>query len=345
MQLFGMGADQIVSLNVVTASGRFVTATPNINSDLYWAMLGGGGGTFGIITSAVVKVHPKIPVTTSVFNFTTSDTVSNETFWEGFRAFWDEMPTYNEAKTYSYYSLMNTGSGYSFSMLPFFATNKTVAEFNALTKPFFDKLKALNISYQIETKHYDSIYPAYQATFAPLDEHVGSTASTPGNRILPKENWADPTANNATFAAVKNAVDNALVVMIYHQAPNSPAKIINSVNPAFRHQAGMLVAVNLILDTSPAGLASGIDFMTNTIMGPLRAATPTGGTYGNEADIGEPDWQKSFWGENYNRLLSIKKAWDPTDLFYIYHGVGSEKWVVDDGDRGVQTQDGKLCKA
>lgn len=39
MQLFGMGADQVLALEVVTADGKFVTATPTLNSDLYWAIL------------------------------------------------------------------------------------------------------------------------------------------------------------------------------------------------------------------------------------------------------------------------------------------------------------------
>lgn len=39
MQLFGMGADQALALEVVTAAGEFVTATPYLNSDLYWALL------------------------------------------------------------------------------------------------------------------------------------------------------------------------------------------------------------------------------------------------------------------------------------------------------------------
>jgi FAD/FMN-containing dehydrogenase len=39
MQLFGMGADQVLALEVVTAAGEFLTATPNLNSDLYWAIL------------------------------------------------------------------------------------------------------------------------------------------------------------------------------------------------------------------------------------------------------------------------------------------------------------------
>ncbi|KAF2258259.1 FAD binding domain-containing protein [Lojkania enalia] len=343
MQLFGMGSDQVVALEVVTASGRFVTATPTVNSDLYWAMLGGGGGTFGIVTSAVVKVHPKVSVTTSSFNFTSAG-IATETFWEAVEFFWSEMPKYNAAKTYSYFSIMNLGGMYMFSMFPFFATQKTVAEYEALIKPFFDKLTELNIHYDVETKHYDTFYPAYQATFATIDYYIGGAGSTPGNRLIPKENWNNAEIRSQTFAAVRNAVDNALVVMIYHQAPVTPDKIINSVNPAFRNEASMLVAVNNIVDTSPEGLEAGNAVMTNTILGPLRDVTPNGGSYGNEADISEPDWQNAFWGANYPRLAAIKKKWDPTDLFYVHHGVGSEGWVVEDGERGVQTQDGKLCR-
>lgn len=350
MQLFGMGADQVVSMNVVTASGRFITVAPKQHSDLYWAMLGGGGGTFGVVTSAIIKVHPKIPVTTSVFNFTTSPSVSEATFWKGVRAFWDEMPKYNAAKTYSFFQMMNLanvgvpGGGYAFNMVPFFATNKTVDEFNALTKPFFDTLTALKIPYQIETKYYDSVYPAFQATFAPLDQNIGSIAGTPGNRLLPSENWEEEKLSNITFDAIRHVVDNTVVALMYHQTPKNPSQIINSVNPAFRTEGGMIVAVNSVGDLSPKGLAAAGERMTNVIMKPLRDATPNGGTYGNEADISEPGWQKSFWGANYERLVEIKKKWDSTGLFYVYRGVGSEGWVVEDGDRGVQTQDGKLCR-
>lgn len=346
MQLFGMGADQVVEFQAVTASGRFVTASPTVNSDLYWAMLGGGGGTFGIITSAIVKVHPKVAVTTSVFNFTTSDSVSPDKFWQGVRAFWDEMPNYNAAKTYSYFSIMNLGpDAYSFSMLPFFATNKSIKEYEALTKPFFDKLKVLGIPYQIETKHYDTFYPAYQATFSTQNYFIGGIGSTPGNRILPKDNWEDKNLSNKTFSALRNAVDNALVISLYHQTPAKQDKTLNSVNPAFRREASMVIAINLVLDTSPAGLKTANDHLTNTILGPLRELSPLGGAYGNEADVSEPNWQQAFWGENYPKLLQIKKKWDPTNLFYVHHGVGSESWVVEDGERGVQTQDGKLCRA
>jgi len=344
MQLFGMGADQIVSMNVVTASGRFITVTPSINSDLYWAMLGGGGGTFGVITSAVVKANPKVPVTTSVFNFTSGGNVSVETFWEGVKAFWDDKPRFNAAKTYSTYNIINTGFGHLFAVEPFFATNQTIAEYEALTKPFFDKLKALKIPYKIETNHYDSVYPAYQATFVSQQGGVGGSRATPGNRLIPKSNWDDAALNNKTFAAIRHAVDNAILVLGYHQAPANPAKIINSVNPAFRNEAAQVVVVNSITDSSPAGVAQSQEHMTNFIMRPLREATPNGGAYGNEADPAEPNYQQSFWGANYPRLVQIKNEWDPTGLFFVNRGVGTEGWIVEDGDRGLQTQDGKLCK-
>jgi hypothetical protein len=42
--LRGLGADQVLSLNVVTADGRFITADLNQNQDLFFALRGGGGG-------------------------------------------------------------------------------------------------------------------------------------------------------------------------------------------------------------------------------------------------------------------------------------------------------------
>jgi FAD/FMN-containing dehydrogenase len=45
-----------------------------------------------------------------------------------------------------------------------------------------------------------------------------------------------------------------------------------------------------------------------------------------ESSFFEADWQKSYWGANYPRLLEIKKRYDPSGLFFARHGVGSEGW-------------------
>lgn len=44
--IYGLAADQVLALEVVLASGRFVTVTEKSDPDLFWALRGGGGGTF-----------------------------------------------------------------------------------------------------------------------------------------------------------------------------------------------------------------------------------------------------------------------------------------------------------
>jgi FAD/FMN-containing dehydrogenase len=61
----------------------------------------------------------------------------------------------------------------------------------------------------------------------------------------------------------------------------------------------------------------------------LKAAAPGAGSYVNEADYFQPDWQAAFWGGNYARLLRVKRRYDPRGLFTVHHGVGSEGWSAD----------------
>ncbi|NDU12978.1 hypothetical protein FWH90_07840, partial [Francisella tularensis subsp. holarctica] len=53
---------------------------------------------------------------------------------------------------------------------------------------------------------------------------------------------------------------------------------------------------------------------------------PDAGTYANEADYFQKNWQQVFWGSNYSKLLKIKNKYDPNGLFYCHHCVGSEYW-------------------
>jgi hypothetical protein len=343
MQLFGMGADQVLALEVVTASGDFITVTPTVNSELYWAMLGGGGGTFGIITSALIKAHPEIPVTTSTFSF--GFLPSEELFWEGFTALWESFPAWNTAKTYSFFGLSNITGSLNFDMNPFFAPNMSVSEYEKLIAPFLANLTELGIPYTLNTSYYPTFLSAFDATFAPQDQHIGGSTNIPGNRIIPATNWDNATIRGDTITAIKKSVSNSLMLAAYHQAPNNPTTIINSVNPAFRNEASMIVAIGM-LTVSDDQLGAASKALTKDILGPLREVTPGGGTYGNEAEINEPDWQFAFWGTNYQRLLEIKKKWDPNGLLYVHHGVGSEEWEVRGGSKfgGVPTQDGRLCR-
>lgn len=54
-----------------------------------------------------------------------------------------------------------------------------------------------------------------------------------------------------------------------------------------------------------------------------------GGSYSNEADPTEPNFQTTFYGPNYDRLSQIKRKYDPSDRFVVRGGVGSERWDKD----------------
>lgn len=64
-------------------------------------------------------------------------------------------------------------------------------------------------------------------------------------------------------------------------------------------------------------------------MVPIRRVAPGAGSYVAESNYFESNWQRSFWGENYPRLLAIKNHYDRDGLFIVHHGVGSEGWSAD----------------
>ena len=64
-------------------------------------------------------------------------------------------------------------------------------------------------------------------------------------------------------------------------------------------------------------------------MNELRKIVPEAGSYVSESNFFERSWQQSFWGRNCPRLRAVKAKYDPTGIFFVHHGVGSEEWSAD----------------
>lgn len=61
---FGLTCDNLLSVNIITADGKYLKASEDENPDLFWGIRG-GGGNFGIVTSFEYKLHPHGPIITA----------------------------------------------------------------------------------------------------------------------------------------------------------------------------------------------------------------------------------------------------------------------------------------
>lgn len=163
------------------------------------------------------------------------------------------------------------------------------------------------------------------------------------SRLFPRENFEDEDLLTDTLGAIKSFVVEGGYT--FHGVNHCPTKKVagnpnNAVNPAYRvaamHAQGW--------DSGPAIGSVATQKKNyerfNRYFQPWRDVSPDAGSYMGEADPAEPDWQQSFYGENYDRLLEIKNKVDPSGLFWAQTAVGSEGWAVKNG--GWPTQNVSL---
>ena len=350
--LYGMASDHVLSFEVVTADGRFVTASPTQNTDLFWALRGGGGGTFGVVTSATVRVHPALPIVTSAFNFTSATPgITPDVFWDGVGAYVESIPAFTDAGVYSYFWVYNRSGVHSFEMRPLFAPNHTLASFAALARPLWDRLRALGIGVSPYTTLHSNYLTAYDSWWGKANaaESVGGVRSISGNRLFPRANWASPARLAATTAALRRHSEAGRLFGGYGLSTRVRVGDDDggAVSSAFRATAMFLVTMTPVPDGATAAELAAASRGLGAGLAAWRAVSPEaegGGSYLNEAHVMEPNWRESFYGTQYAELLRLKRLWDPKAVFYATTAVGSEDWEVRDGNVGFQTQNGRLCR-
>lgn len=78
-----------------------MTANETQNTDLFWALRGGGGNSYGVTTSWTIKVTPKLSSASVMsFNLTSGINFTADTLWQAIRTYFLNVPTYNAAGNY-----------------------------------------------------------------------------------------------------------------------------------------------------------------------------------------------------------------------------------------------------
>jgi FAD/FMN-containing dehydrogenase len=340
-----MAADHVLSMEVVTTDGRFITASADQNNDLFWALRGGGGSTFGIVTSMVVKAYPTIPVTTVTFSFSSGGNITIETFYAGVRAYFNYFIPHTEAGLYSYfhvYAISNTSM--SFDMAPIFAPNLNETETMALLSPWFAQLASLGFEIVPTVTTFTSFYDAWEAAF-PLED-IGYSDDVFGSRLFPRSNWEDETLLNSTFEAIWTSLEAGLFVTSFNIAPTlaNGDHPDNSVNPAWRNTV-MHCIQTIVWDNNatPEEIIIARNLLTER-QEAFKNVSIGAGSYLGEGDREEPDFQQSFYGAYYDRLQDIKRKYDPWNVLWAKNAVGSEVYQVATSDV-IPDENGRLCKS
>ncbi|KAJ5607773.1 hypothetical protein N7537_004392 [Penicillium hordei] len=326
----GLAADQVLEWEVVLANGKLVTASPTNYPDLYWALSGGGGGTYGVVVSMTSKAYPELPTASGNFSF--SDTgVSRDKFFAAVSMFISILPSIADTGGASVWWLTNN----TLSTTPTTIPGGTATIFNSLFAPLIAFLEQNDIQYTYYVDDFPTYHDAYQ-TMSPPDNITDQLA---GGRLIPRsvveENLADLTT------VLRNIVEGNGGFLISGVMVNSSrvAYPDNSVNPAWRDALMDIVIGAMFNYTDFESNIAPQKVITDVLMPTLEELTPGSGAYLNEADPNQIDWQQAFYGDNYDNLLTIKRKYDPDNRFYAFKAVGSDAWRVTDNGRLCKSQD------
>jgi len=347
--IYGMGADQVLSFDIVLPNGRFITADKTHNSDIFWAVRGGGGGTFGVVTSMTVKVHPKMVYSGLTFYITSGNdsraNVTTESFVAALEAYWRKFPIYAGQGHYGYssvYPRFDGVPGFTWQFHPWLAPGTKLVDFKKTIAPLLDEWKKVGFNVEPDFWEYDNFYQPWSTHF-PLEVVANSDLRT-GSRLIPAKNWEQPALLNQTIATMKEVMQKSALIM-YNIVGKKQPHVDNAVNPAWRDNLFyVIVGFGWSDDSTPEEIEAANKAITWDAGAKLRSISQGAGSYLNEADVNEPDFQQSFWGTNYDRLLKIKKELDPWDTFWAPTAVGSEGWYVTGQESWLPTQNGRLCR-
>jgi len=350
---FGMGASGLLEAEIVTADGDIKTVNRCQNQELFWALKGGGGGTFGVVSKVTLMTHP-LPKTLGVLDGSikaANDKAFKRLIREFLVFYRDKLNNENFGEQVA----IQSDNQLRFAM-----------SFTALTARQLDAILTLF------KQHLASIDKNYQVNFKPL--------FIPGQKFwdinyrlkhLPKSVVTDPnrqgfywwTGNDAEVSIYLNYylssyIPNDLLAeknvdqfaeTLFQASRLNPNLILHfnkgqygasedaltrgkqtAMNPKVFNAVGLLIMAggqqyqypSLKQQRDPA-IAKEVK-NANKALALIKRLAPDAGTYESEADYFEPNWAVSFWGKNYAKLLAIKNKYDPDNFFHCHHCVGSE---------------------
>ncbi|KAJ3758342.1 hypothetical protein EV360DRAFT_94714 [Lentinula raphanica] len=328
--VLGLAADHTLEFEVITTTGEFITASPSKNKDLYWALSGGGGGTYGIVWSVTVKAHPDMRITKARLFFSSEGT-SRDRYWQGIAAYQRIVPPLLSIGAF----LDATYNSYKFRLDPLIGPNVSQSTIRSMLSPFLRTLDTLGIQYVFNITEHETYIDAVDGydNFDIMGYQLGGRL-LPGSLFRSEKGLKEFMRTAWEIVEVGGAYVWDLGLKPSWKAGGYPD---NAVHAEWREAERMYDTILFFDDEDPLTRIRDDQRRISVLFDePLKKLSVAGGAYANEADPFAPDWKSAFYGEHYDRLLAVKDRWDPDQLLYGTISVGGDRWEV--------VEDGRLCR-
>lgn len=335
----GLMVDQAVEFDVITADGVFRTINECNDPDLFWAMRGGGGQSYAVLVNYKFQVYPQTKWATWLFNATITPPSSNVTENTVLRDVLTGMSNDQESWSKAGVAGYNNVLPESLTFLeilpadgdPLTTLKNLTAKFNTLltTHPGINVIESTYQQFDSETDFFIG-----QNTFYTPNTAVGLSSSVP-SRFITVDNFESSEKIDTLVTSILNGLEAARVqlgealagganVFLLKTAPFNTPDSANktSTHPAWRKTLWHLVYGVSYEPGTPDATANLMMLGARAAIDKIKAPLSVQAAYVNEADPAEPDWQNVFFGENYGKLLAIKKKWDPDTVLNCYKCVG-----------------------
>ncbi|XP_033727483.1 uncharacterized FAD-linked oxidoreductase YvdP-like [Pecten maximus] len=331
-RMFGLAVDNLLEVEIVLADGSkavassegtVITDTNGItnrtsDSSLFWALRGGGGGTFGISTQFTFKIHKAAPGVVNLdiaypMILANGTSIADEVLEKISEIILSAPPNWG-----GYLMTNGLPDKDTHGQISLFANH--FGTWDTASRKYMDNLYNFRREWQ---KH--AIYRNY-SSFIDYERTAidGKYYRTYISNIL---------MNNRSFSPEwrKAMIDSAFKFPLQKSAILSTGTWVGgkvhevgiddtAVHPGFRE-----CYMSLTTGVGWSGLGDHEHEFVAEGQKVREKLRPFGyGSYRNEGSADSPSWKDDFWGSNYNRLLAIKRVYDPANVFSCVDCVGRD---------------------
>ncbi|GAD93892.1 conserved hypothetical protein [Paecilomyces variotii No. 5] len=336
---FGLATDQVLEYKVVLASGELVTANACQYQDLFTALRGGGGGTYGVVVSATIKAYPTRAVLEHTLEIV--PVAGNQSLLTGAVAeIISKFPTLSDEGFAGVGQLNKMGTQFVYThdfgvLLEKNSSSEIAHAREVMTKEVVDALRKYNGT-ELLVKSQFQQHNTFQEYYASGSHYAGAAKGVILiSRFFNKESMLHQekkltTMLDTLFGKLDSGVQSpamSLTLALIGGGEVLKPQPYTSVHPAWRRTYMIAEHIELAPPASGmAGLRQVWGRATNEKLKAMKDVTPGMGTYLNEADPYDPDWKEAWYGDRYDELKLTKNKYDPDNIFWCWRCVGSEGW-------------------